>query len=82
MTTESIVEPLASPAYHFAITPSLTLAVTREPKSSCRRCYGRGYTGVRVDLPRQRQFLICRCVGGVLGKVTTKPTEQAEAAHG
>ncbi len=35
----------------------------RAPKLSCPRCHGRGYDGVRVDLPGKRLYTVCRCVG-------------------
>lgn len=35
----------------------------RQPKPSCKHCHGRGYEGVRVDVPGTRLWNVCRCVG-------------------
>lgn len=40
-----------------------TIVAERKPKSSCGDCYGRGYDGVRTDVPGKRLFNVCRCVG-------------------
>ena len=41
----------------------VSILALSSPKRSCKRCQGRGYDGVRVDIPGKRLYNVCRCVG-------------------